>query len=342
MGNQITKLFKTEPIEIEALKGKVLAVDAYNIIYQFLSTIRQRDGTPLTNSKGNITSHVSGIFFRMGNLLDKGLKLIFVFDGKAPELKAEERQKRMQQKEKAKEAYDQAVKEQNINDMKKYGSRLARMTPQIKEECIELLEAMGIPCIQAPSEGEAQAAYMQGKGDVYAIISQDADAFLFGATKVIRNLTISQKRKIPGTAMYKEVKPEIYTLSDNLNNLGIDKDQLIAMALLTGTDFNNGGIPGIGPHKALKLIKTHKKDFETLFKNVEWEEHFEYAWKDVFEIFTKIPTTDKYNKTCKEPDREKIEKIMFEKHEFSEDRIKKLLDKMCKGKAKEQKSLFDY
>lgn len=342
MGNQITKLFKAEPIEIDDLSNKTLAVDAYNVIYQFLSTIRQRDGTPLTDSKDRMTSHLSGIFFRMGNLLAKGIKLIFVFDGKAPELKSKEREKRMQQKEKAKESYNQAVKEQNIDDMKKYASRLVRITPEIKEECITLLEAMGIPCIQAPSEGEAQAAKMQEKGEVYAIISQDADSFLFGATRVIRNLTISQKRRVPGTSIYKEVKPEIFKLSDNLNNLGIDKDQLIAMGLLTGTDFNVGGIHGIGPHKALKLIKTHGKDFETLFQNVQWDNAFDYSWKDVYNIFAKIATTNDYKLEFNGANREKIEELMIEKHEFSEDRISKILDKICDKKEKAQKSLFDY
>ena len=113
---------------------------------------------------------------------------------------------------------------------------------------------------------KAQAAFLVNNNDAFAVASQDADAFLFGATRVVRNLAITGKRKMPGKFSYDKVNPEIVELKDVLNSLGIDQDQLIVLSMLVGTDYNIGGIKGIGPKKALGLVKTHGKDFDKLFE----------------------------------------------------------------------------
>ncbi len=203
--------------------------------------------------------------------------------------------------------------------MKKYASRSTRLTKEHVEEAKLLLSAMGIPVIQAPSEGEAQAAHIVAKGDAYAIISQDSDSLLFGATRVVRNLSVSGKRKIE-----------------------MDRDQLIVLSMLVGTDYNVGGIKGIGPKKAMKLIKEIDST-EKIFEEVKWEEHFTVSWKEVYDLLHNIPVTDDYELTWTEYDKDKIRELLVDKHDFAEERVNSLFDKLDKSaKNNLQKSLFEY
>ena len=338
MGVALTNLLKIREINIKDLEGKILVVDGQNMLYQFLTTIRQQDGSLLTDSEGRITSHLIGLISRLINFLSKKLKIIFVFDGKVPELKYKELQRRKSIKVDAQKKYEEASQKENIEDMKKYASRTTRLTKEMIDEAIELLKAMGIPVIQAPSEGEAQAAHMVAKGDAYAIISQDADSLLFGATRVIRNLNVSGRRKIGAT--YKTVSPEIIELSENLNELGIDRNQLMLLSILVGTDYNIGGIKGIGPKKALKLVHDFKEP-EKLFAEVDW--NFDVSWKEVYETLKSIPTTDDYELKWNNFDKDKIKEILVDKHDFSADRINSLFEKLEKvADDNQQKSLFEY
>src|SRR3989344_3347492 len=245
MGLNIRDIIPKKEIEIDDLRGKTVCVDAFNALYQFLSNIRQPDGTPLMDNNKRVTSHLSGIFYRNINLLSEGIKLIYVFDGMAPSLKAKTHKKRQESREVAEGRYETAKDEEDIMGMKKYSSQLLRLDDEMIRESKELLRAMGISVIQAPSEGEAEAAYLSRiKNDIYASVSQDYDSILFGAPKLIRNLTISRKRKT--YSGYIEIKPEIIILQDVFNNLEINLDQLICLGILVGTDYNPRGIPGIG------------------------------------------------------------------------------------------------
>ncbi len=310
------------------------------MLYQFLTTIRQQDGSLLTDSKGNVTSHLIGLISRLTNFLQKKIKLIFVFDGKVPELKNNELQKRKKIKIEAQKKYEEAAASDNVADMKKYASRTTRLTKEMVEEAKLLLEAAGIPVVQAPSEGEAQAAHMVAKGDAYAIVSQDADSLLFGATRVIRNLNISGKRKVGAT--YKNISPEMIELSDTLNKLGIDRDKLILISMLVGTDYNNGGIKGIGPKKALKLVKEFNNP-EDLFKEAKWDEHFSISWNEVYQLLKNIPVTDDYKLEWNTFNKEKLIDLLVKKHDFSADRINSLFEKLDKvADDNQQKSIFEF
>ncbi len=343
MGTQITPLLITKEITYDKLKGKILVVDAFNILYQFLSSLRMRDGTPLKDSKGNITSHLNGLFLRTTNLMKKGMKLAFVFDGEHPELKAKEIKRRREVKDAARVKYDEAVQKEDIEAMRKYSLQTTSLTKDMVNEAKELLTALGIPIIQAPSEGEAQAAYMVKKGDADYVISQDTDALLFGATDVIRNLTISQKKKKANALTYETIKPTSMNLSENLNHLGIDQDQLIALSMLVGTDFNIGGIVGLGPKKGLKLIKEKSDDIDNMFKEAEWGKYFDYPWTDVFYLFKNIPTTDDYILEWKDPNIDKIIKLLCDRHDFNKERITVEIEKLIKDKElKTQKGLGEF
>ena len=202
---------------------------------------------------------------------------------------------------------------------------------------------MGLPIVQAPSEGEAQAAYMVKKGDGFTVGSQDFDSLLHGATKVIRNLSITGKRKKTGKIGYETVKPEMIDLSENLNALGIDQNQLIALAMIVGTDYSPGGIKGIGPKTALKLVKQYGTDFDKLFKEVKWQDSFDFEWTEVYYLIKKIPITDSYTLAWKDAEDEKLFSILVKEHNFSEERVSSTLGKLKKEAGpKHQRSLADF
>lgn len=343
MGVAFKDIIISEEINLEYLKDKVIFLDAYNILYQFLTTIRGRDGSLLMDSKGNVTSHLTGLFSRTANLIQKGIKIVYVFDGKPPDLKQKERERRKELKLEAEKKYKEAKKREDIGEMKKYAARTTRLTPGLVEEAKELISYFGLPIVQAPSEGEAQAAYMVRKNKGFAVGSQDFDSLIHGATRLVRNLSITGRRKKGKTMGSMIVRPEIINLSENLNNLGIDQDQLIVLSMIIGTDYNLGGIKGIGPKNALKLVKKHKNDFDSLFEEVKWDDFFEFPWTEVYYLIKKLPVTDDYVLEWKDVDEGKIKELLVEKHDFSEERIDSTLKKLSKTtEPKKQRGLSDF
>ncbi|AEH24008.1 flap endonuclease-1 [Pyrococcus yayanosii] len=322
MGVPIGELLPRKEIELENLYGKKVAIDALNAIYQFLSTIRQRDGTPLMDSKGRITSHLSGLFYRTINLMEAGIKPAYVFDGKPPAFKKKELEKRREAREEAEERWREALERGNIEEARKYAQRATRVNEALVEDAKKLLELMGIPVIQAPSEGEAQAAYIAAKGAVYASASQDYDSLLFGAPRLVRNLTITGKRKLPGKDVYVDVKPELIVLEEVLKALKIDREKLIELAILVGTDYNPGGVKGIGPKKALEIVR-HSKD-----PLAKWQKVSDVDLYAIKEFFLNPPVTDNYELKWKEPDEEGILKFLCDEHDFSEERVKNGIERL--------------
>ncbi len=340
MGLNIREIIPRKEIDSESLNGKIVCVDAYNALYQFLSSIRQPDGTPLMDSKKRITSHLSGVFYRNINLLSQGVKMIYVFDGKAPDLKARTHKKRREARDTAKERYESAKQEADVMGMKRYSSQLLRLDDGMIAESKELLEAMGIQVVQSPSEGESEAAYLcKTKEDIYASVSQDYDSLLFGAKNLIRNLTVSRrKRTFNG---YTEVKPEIIELEKVLNSLEINLDQLICIGILVGSDYNPRGIPGIGQKKALDLVRKHVYPVK-IFESVEEQimslpEEDQFDWKEIFELFHK-PLVKEVDIDFPELDEDKIKKVLVEEHDFSEERVQKQIDKLKVIKEKQKQN----
>ncbi|MEX0920675.1 MAG: flap endonuclease-1 [Candidatus Pacearchaeota archaeon] len=345
MGLNIREIIPKKEIEISDLKGKTVCVDAFNILYQFLSTIRQRDGTPLMDNKRRVTSHLSGIFYRNVNLLFEGIKPIYVFDGNAPSLKGGTHKIRSEARDLAKNKYEKAKQDEDLSKMKRYSSQLIRLDDEMISESKELLNAMGISVIQAPGEGEAEAAYLNKvNGDIYGTVSQDYDSLLFGAPILIRNLGLSTRRKT--FSGWVEVRPELIDLYKILNQLEINLDQLICLGILIGTDYNPKGIPGIGQKRALEIVKKYKQPV-LIFKHVEerlmsLSEKDRFNWKEIFELFHK-PAVKNFEIEFPEIAEEKIKKILVENHDFSETRVEKQLEKLRKvQEEKKQKDLSDY
>lgn len=324
MGVQISSIIPSKEIELAELSGKVIAIDAFNALFQFLSIIRDRmTGEPLKDHEGRVTSHLSGLFYRTANLIEVGIKPVYVFDGEPPEFKKQTLEAREELKEEAEKKWEEAL--EKGEPAFKYAQAASRMTDEMVEGTKELLDYMGLPCVQSISEGEMQCAFMCKKGSVWASASQDYDSLLVSSPRLVRNLSISGKRKMPGKELYIEVKPELVELKKALAELGITQQQLIIIGILVGTDYNPNGVKGIGPKTALKLVKEHKT-LENVLKNVEW--NFEIDAKDIYEFFLNPPVTEEYEIKWKAPDREKIVKFMVEEHDFARDRVEKVVDKL--------------
>ncbi|MEM2995088.1 MAG: flap endonuclease-1 [Candidatus Bathyarchaeia archaeon] len=334
MGVNLRDLVPKTVVRLEDLSGKSIAIDAYNALYQFLAIIRQPDGTPLKDANGRVTSHLSGLLYRTSNLVEMGIKPIYVFDGTPPALKEAEIKRRMKTKEEALIKYEQAIKEGKIEEARMYAQATSRLKDYMAEDSKKLLDLMGIPWVQAPSEGEAQAAHLAKNGDADYCASQDYDSLLFGAPRLVRNVTISGRRKLPGKNVYVEVIPEIVELEKVLKGCEITREQLIDIGILIGTDFNPEGVKGLGPKTALKLIKEHgniEKAIQHL-KNAD----FPVEPQKIREIFLHPKVTDNYKIEWKEPDVEGVVDFICRERDFSEDRVRKAVEKMQKGIQKQK------
>jgi len=345
MGLNIREIISRKEIEFSELNGKTLCVDAFNALYQFLSTIRQMDGTPLMDDKKRITSHLSGIFYRNIALLSEGIKLIYVFDGDAPELKIKTHKKREKGRSLAEEKYEDAKQKEDFYAMRRYSSQLARLDDEMIRESKELLEAMGISVVQAPGEGEAEAAHLcKINEDIHASASQDYDTLLFGTPRLIQNLTLSRKRKT--FSGWIEIKPELIELEKVLNFLEINLDQLICLGILVGTDYNPKGIPGIGQKRALDIVKKYRQPV-LIFESIEEQimslpEEDRFDWQEIFELFKKPDVIDVDFK-FPEINEGKIKEILIERHDFSEERVEKQLERLRNiENKKKQKGLDEW
>ena len=332
MGVDLSEVLLKRKVFLDDLSGKSLAVDAYNTLYQFLAIIRQPDGTPLMDRQGRITSHLSGILYRTANLGEKGIRVAYVFDGQPPELKEMEIRRRRKVREEAAVKYEVALKTGSIEDARKYAQAAATLKELMVEDSKRLLKGLGVPWVQAPTEGEAQAAHMAARGDVWAAASQDHDSLLFGAPRMVKNLTISGRRKLPRREAYVEVEPEVVDLAETLTDLGLTREQLVDVGILIGTDYNPDGVKGIGPKTALKLIKefgdlsavaARTPDLD-LPENVE----------KIKEFFLRPEVRSDYTLSWGKPNVEEVVDFLCRERDFSEDRVRKAVDKMEVGLAR--------
>jgi len=332
LGVDLSDVLLKRKILLDDLSGKSLAVDAYNTLYQFLAIIRQPDGTPLMDKQGRVTSHLSGILYRTANLAEKGILVAYVFDGQPPELKEIEIKRRRKVREEAAVKYETALKAGKIEDARKYAQATATLKELMVQDSKRLLEGLGIPWVQAPSEGEAQAAHMAAKGDVWAAASQDHDSLLFGAPRMVRNLTISGKRKLPRRQAYVEVEPEVVDLNEILADLGLTREQLVDVGILIGTDYNPDGLKGIGPKTALRLVK----EFGTLKVIIDRTPDLDLPENvdRIREFFLKPDVRSDYTLTWKKPNVEEVVNFLCKERDFSEDRVRKALERMEAGLAR--------
>ncbi|MFX1379325.1 MAG: flap endonuclease-1 [Promethearchaeota archaeon] len=347
MGVKINELVNEvkRTITFENLFKKSIAIDAFNTIYQFLAIIRQKDGTPLKDYQGNVTSHLSGLFYRSINFLEHNINPMYVFDGIPSELKLDTIKERKKIKNEAKEKMIKAQDEEDFKEAKKFAQFTSILDAGMVDESKKLIEFMGIPIIQASSEGEAQSAYIVEKGDAWACASQDYDTLLFGGERLLRNFAISRSRKVKDTTVTLDI--EYVSLNKFLNNLGITREQLIEMGIMIGTDFFEG-IKGIGQKTALDLIRKYNT-IENIMKN-----QIKIGGKEIIidleliaqikEIFLNPDVKKDYNiPKQKKIDFEKLEELLIEQHNFSRQRVENALERLRKlDSSKVQVSLDDF
>jgi flap endonuclease-1 len=336
MGLDLKPLLIREKTKLESFTNKIVAIDAYNALYQFLAIIRGPEGLHLTDTQGRVTSHLTGLFYRNINFLSLGIKPVYVFDGKPPSLKSAEIEHRKQNKKDATIKYERAISEGKMEDARKYAQQTTSMKDGMVDDSKKLLELFGIPYIQAPSEGEATAALLTTTGHADVAASQDFDSILFGAKKLVRNFTNSGRRKLPNRNTYIEVEPEIIDYKKNLEELGIIREQLIDVGILIGTDFNPDGFERIGPKTAIKMIKEYGK-LEDIPQIQEQLQEIDY--NAIRKIFLEPETANVDKIEFNEVRFDAIIDYLSNERSFSHDRVESSLKRLKKSLEKKSQTL---
>lgn len=325
MGVDLGDLVPKQKTTLENLSGKTFAVDAYNMLYQFLAIIRGPTGAPLMDRQGRVTSHLSGLLYRTTNLAERKIRLVYVFDGIPPTLKEAEIKRRREVKQEAVIKYEKAITRGEIGEAKRFAQATASLKDTMVEDARRLLEYLGVPYVQAPSEGEAQAAFMATRGDVTAAVSQDYDSLLFGARSLVRNLAITGKRKLPMREAYVQVDPETVMLDETLTSLGLNQEQLIDLGILIGTDFNPDGFRGIGPKTALKLIQENRSIEKIAQNRVDFKPPANLD--RIRQIFLKPSVTSNYALRWNRPRTDALVSFLCGDRDFSEERVRTAVER---------------
>jgi flap endonuclease-1 len=325
MGFNLSPLAVRRQVSLNDLRGRSLAVDTNNLLYQFLALIRMRDGKSFTDVHGNVTSHLLGLLMRTTRLMgDYGVRPVFVFDGKPPELKLKTLQVRREFRERAKREWEEAVRRGDYSAAWSKAVRMDSLTKAMQEDAKTLLSLLGVPHVQAPEEGEAQAAHMAGKGDVWAANSRDYDSVLFGAPRLVRYVTVSGQEFLPSTGASRPLIPELIELNELLKACGITREQLVDLAILVGTDFN-AGVKGVGPKTGLKLIKKYGT-LEGLPK--EYRDQLPGQIQEIRKIFLQPNVTDHYEVRFTGLKGDELKHFLIDERGFSNDRVELAVRRM--------------
>ncbi|RHZ90220.1 hypothetical protein Glove_2g39 [Diversispora epigaea] len=310
--------------EIKNYFGRKVAIDASMSIYQFLIAVRQ-DGQQLATDSGETTSHLVGMFNRTIRIVENGIKPCYVFDGKPPTLKSGELAKRLERRKEATKNLEEANETGVAADVDKYTRRTVRVTSEHNDDCKKLLKLMGIPFLEAPCEAEAQCAALAQAGKVYAAASEDMDTLTFSSPILLRHLTFSEARKMPIDEIH---------LSKVLEGLEINMDEFIDLCILLGCDYCDS-IKGIGPQRAVELIKKYHSIEETL-KNID-QKRFpipeDWPYKEARELFHKpdVLNLDSIEIKWQDPDVEGIVDYLVREKGFNEERVRKGVEKLSKN-----------
>jgi flap endonuclease-1 len=299
IGLKIPLLVPRRQVQLKELAGKAVAIDTYIELYQFLGTMPR-----FTDRQGNLTTHLVGLLYRTTRLLSLGIKPVFVLDG--PFLPVE--------------------KHERLAPPALSPRLTGTLTAGVLADTVRLLDCLGLPWVQAPAEGEAQAAHICRKGDAWAVASQDYDALLFGAPRMLVNLSLAKEKKLPKGG-HVLVGTYLISLKETLAELGITQEQFTLLAMLIGTDFNRG-VHGIGQKRGLALVRKHKTAAK-LFAATGWTDRV--PWRQVREHITTMPVTDDYQLRWKGIDEGAVLEFLVKERNFNEQRVRAALGRAAEG-----------
>lgn len=321
-------------VPISQLLGRTIAIDASMQIYQFLVAIRHM-GNNLVDDDGNTTSHLSGLLSRTLYFIQAGIKPVYVFDGKPPEMKSGELQKRAERRAEAEKSLEEAIEKGDEEEIDRFTRRTVRLDPAQVEECKKLLTLMGIPFVQAPCEAEAECAALCRAKIVDATATEDMDALAHASPILIRHL--SRKNKADDDTVT-EINYNVL-----LEQSGLTREEFVDFCILCGCDYCDS-IKGIGSHRAYELIKQYHS-IEEVIKNIDTEKYplpEDFDFKSARELFFNHEVDLNYSKfTIKKPDEEGLKKYMIEEKSFSESRIEQVIEKLKKAKCGGQQTRMD-
>ncbi len=313
MGNaDLRQLAALREVSFDDVAGSVVAVDAHNWLYRYLTTtVKWTRDEVYTTSDGREVANLVGIVQGLPKFFEHDIVPVFVFDGGVTELKDDEIEARREQKEKARERLADARERGDAVEAARLEARTQRLTPVIHETSRGLLDLLDVPYVEAPAEGEAQASYMARKGDADYVGSEDYDTLLFGAPLTLRQLT-------------SKGDPELMDLEATLDEHDITWEQLIDVGILCGTDFNPG-VDGVGPKTALKEIKAHGD----LWGVIEARGvHIDFADR-IRDLFLDPPVTDDYSfETDLDPDLAAAREYVTETWEVDADEVARGFDRI--------------
>ena len=335
----LTPILKREQTSLKALKGTSFAIDASIEIHQFLALVRKRDGTPFTDSQGRVTSHLIGLLTRTSRMIaDFDMKPVFVFDGKPNPLKRRTLEIRREVRKKAEVEYVEAISKKDYAKAWSKAVMTGRVTGSVLDDAKRLLTLMGIPWLEALEDAEAQASFMAARGDVWAVGSKDYDCLLYGAPILARYLTLTGREWLPAQRRSRPLIPELIRLSENLALLGITREQLVDLAILVGTDFNQG-VKGIGPKKALKLIHDYGS-IEQMPEEIRSE--LTEDLNNVRQVFLKPKVLEKYLLKRSPPNRDGLIRFLSEERGFNKERVERLTERLTRKSEKTDAGLENW
>ena len=339
MGVMLTPILKREQTSLKALKGASFAIDASIEIHQFLALIRKRDGSLFSDSQGRVTSHLIGLLTRTSRLIsDFDMKPVFVFDGKPNPLKRRTLEIRREVRKKAEVEYVEAISKKDYAKAWSKAVMTGRVTGSVLDDTKRLLTLMGIPWLEALEDAEAQASHMAARGDVWAVGSKDYDCLLYGAPILARYLTLTGREWLPAQRRSRPLIPELIRLSENLALLGITREQLVDLAILVGTDFNQG-VKVIGPKKALKLVHDYGS-IEQMPEEIRSE--LTEDLNNVRQVFLKPRVIEKYLLKRSPPDRDGLIRFLSEERGFNRERVERLTERLTRRSEKTDAGLENW
>lgn len=299
MGTPLGDLAVAEQATLDDLHGEVVVIDGHLEFHQYIHSITNDWGDYVTNDDGYPISHLIGLVSRLGKVLDAGIKPIYVFDGGFPELKQELLDDRHEEKENAREVFQQAVQNGNQSKAQAAAHKKNGVMDSMILSGMELLEAMGVPAFRAPGEGEAQAAQLCAEGTASHVVTEDWDALLHGVPSMLRDFGTSGCDRVG--------------LQATLDELGWTHEELRWYGVLRGTDYNES-VNGVGTTYGKSIIEDAESFDDVIAEAKTYDTVNEDRWRRALELFDDQAVDEGLNPTWEPFDIERAHNIACVKY----------------------------